>query len=72
MASKVPEIRFAGFEGEWENRFLTEVVKKRKVLNSNMQEDNLLSLSYGKIKRKDIRSNKGLLPSSFSSYQIIV
>ena len=46
MASKVPEIRFAGFEGEWENRFLTEVVKKRKVLNSNMQEDNLLSLSY--------------------------
>jgi len=36
-----------------------------------MQEDNLLSLSYGKIKRKDIRSTKGLLPSSFSSYQII-
>lgn len=71
MANKVPEIRFAGFEGEWDNRFLTDAVKKRKVLNSNMQENNLLSLSYGKIKRKDIRSNKGLLPSSFSSYQII-
>lgn len=71
MASKVPEIRFAGFDGEWSNGILTEVAKKRKVLNSNMQEDNLLSLSYGKIKRKDIRSNKGLLPSSFSSYQII-
>ncbi len=68
---KTPDIRFTGFDGEWDNCFLTEVTKKRKVLNSNMQEDNLLSLSYGKIKRKDIRSNKGLLPSSFSSYQII-
>lgn len=71
MANKVPKIRFAGFEGDWCHSFLTEVTKKRKVLNSNMQEDNLLSLSYGKIKRKDIRSTKGLLPSSFSSYQII-
>lgn len=71
MANKIPEIRFYGFEGDWNHRFLTEVTKKRKVLNSNMQEDNLLSLSYGKIKRKDIRSTKGLLPSSFSSYQII-
>lgn len=71
MASNVPEIRFHGFDGEWNNRFLTDVAMKRKIINSNMQEDNLLSLSYGKIKRKDIRSNKGLLPSSFSSYQII-
>ena len=69
--SKVPEIRFTGFEGDWRHNFLTKVTKKRKILNSDMQEDNLLSLSYGKIKRKDIRGTKGLLPSSYSSYQII-
>lgn len=71
MANNVPEIRFDSFGRVWNNRFLTDVALKRKIINSNMQEDNLLSLSYGKIKRKDIRSNKGLLPSSFSSYQII-
>lgn len=71
MANNVPEIRFDSFGRVWDNRFLTDVALKRKIINSNMQEDNLLSLSYGKIKRKDIRSNKGLLPSSFSSYQII-
>ncbi|WP_052142546.1 restriction endonuclease subunit S [Burkholderia pseudomallei] len=36
-----------------------------------MQEDNLLSLSYGRIVRKDIESNDGLLPESFETYQII-
>jgi len=36
-----------------------------------MIEDNLLSLSYGRIVRKDIESNDGLLPESFETYQII-
>lgn len=39
--------------------------------NSNLQEKNLLSLSYGKIKRKDIDSPDGLLPASFDGYNII-
>lgn len=30
-----------------------------------------MSLSYGKIKRKDIKSKKGLLPNSFDTYQIV-
>ena len=42
---------------------------KRK--NSNLENDNLLSLSYGKIKRKDINSSFGLLPESFETYQIV-
>ena len=34
-------------------------------------ETNLLSLSYGKIIRKDINSNDGLLPESFITYNIV-
>lgn len=36
-----------------------------------MIEDNLLSLSYGKIINKDINSTDGLLPASFEGYQIV-
>lgn len=44
---------------------------ERKNRNSLGQEDNLLSLSYGNIIRKDINSNGGLLPQSFNTYNII-
>jgi type I restriction enzyme S subunit len=36
-----------------------------------MQENNLLSLSYGKIINKDINATDGLLPESFEGYNII-
>ncbi|HEY8588726.1 MAG TPA: hypothetical protein VIL55_04135 [Naasia sp.] len=36
-----------------------------------MKEGNLLSLSYGRIVRKDATSNDGLLPESFETYQIV-
>ena len=39
--------------------------------NTGMQETNLLSLSYGKIVRKNINTTTGLLPESFDSYNII-
>lgn len=39
--------------------------------NVGMVEDNLLSLSYGRIKRKDIDGAGGLLPESFETYQIV-
>jgi type I restriction enzyme S subunit len=39
--------------------------------NEGMREDNLLSLSYGRIIRKDISANDGLLPESFETYQIV-
>lgn len=39
--------------------------------NIGMREDNLLSLSYGRIVEKDIESSDGLLPESFETYQIV-
>lgn len=42
---------------------------KRK--NDGMAETNLLSLSYGKVKRRDINTTEGLLPESFEGYNII-
>ena len=44
---------------------------ERKNKNRFGQETNLLSLSYGKIVRKDINTNEGLLPKSFSTYNIV-
>jgi type I restriction enzyme S subunit len=41
------------------------------VKNRSMEENNLLSLSYGEIVQKDIETNEGLLPESFETYQII-
>ena len=43
----------------------------RKNKNEGLVEKNLLTLSYGKIKRKDIETNEGLLPASFEGYNII-
>ena len=39
--------------------------------NEGLKEQNLLSLSYGKIKRKSIETVSGLLPESFDGYNII-
>lgn len=55
----------------WETHTLYQLVSQVKNKNSDLSEQNLLSLSYGKIKRKDINSNGGLLPESFNGYNII-
>ena len=47
------------------------VFGERKHKNAGLIEKNLLTLSYGKIKRKDINSNEGLLPASFEGYNIV-
>ena len=44
---------------------------ERKNKNIFGVESNLLSLSYGKIVRKNINSNEGLLPESFNTYNIV-
>lgn len=44
---------------------------ERKTKNVLGQETNLLSLSYGKIVRKDINTSEGLLPASFNTYNIV-
>ena len=55
----------------WRVHTLYQLVTQVKEKNSNLQEKNLLSLSYGKIKCKDIDSPDGLLPASFDGYNII-
>ena len=44
---------------------------ERKNKNVGVKEQNLLSLSYGNIIRKDINTTGGLLPASFSTYNIV-
>ena len=44
---------------------------ERKNKNKLGKEDNLLSLSYGNVIRKDINTSDGLLPESFNTYNIV-
>ena len=44
---------------------------ERKNKNKFGTEDNLLSLSYGRVIRKDINTSDGLLPESFNTYNIV-
>lgn len=55
----------------WKMVLLSQVVTQVKNKNSELQEQNLLSLSYGRIKRKPIDTSGGLLPESFDGYNII-
>ena len=56
---------------QWETKYLFQIVSQVKCKNINGQETNLLSLSYGKIKRKNIETTEGLLPASFEGYNIV-
>lgn len=55
----------------WQETDLRMVFTENKVKNIGLVERNLLSLSYGKLKRKDIDNATGLVPASFEGYQII-
>lgn len=55
----------------WETRPLFAAARENTASNKAGVEFNLLSLSYGRIIRKDIAANDGLLPASFETYQII-
>lgn len=55
----------------WDIHRVSNYFHERKVSNVFGREQNLLSLSYGSIIRKNINTNGGLLPASFSSYNII-
>ncbi len=64
-------MRFDEFKYSWKVTTLGEITCQYRESNKNVHHQNLLSLSYGKIVRKDIESKKGLLPASFDTYQII-
>lgn len=74
---RYPEYKDSGVEwlgevpGHWDVVPFYSVAKEREESNIGMLEDNLLSLSYGRIVQKDITSNDGLLPESFETYQIV-
>ena len=55
----------------WGVRVLFQLADQVKNKNKDLAERNLLSLSYGRIKRKNIDSPEGLLPESFDGYNII-
>lgn len=56
---------------EWEINPLLSLFKERKCKNINLKESNVLSLSYGKIIKRDVETNMGLLPESFETYNIV-
>jgi len=55
----------------WQETELRMLFSDNKNKNIGLIERNLLSLSYGKLKRKDIDNATGLVPASFEGYQII-
>lgn len=55
----------------WKTASISTITDENKVKNSDLSEKNLLSLSYGKIIRKDIDLAIGLLPASFDAYQVL-
>ena len=55
----------------WSVRVLFQLADQVKNKNKDLSEQNLLSLSYGRIKRKDINNPEGLLPETFDGYNII-
>ncbi len=55
----------------WQVALASQVFSQVKCKNTGLVEKNLLSLSYGKIKRKSIDATAGLLPENFDGYNII-
>ncbi|MFB4165469.1 restriction endonuclease subunit S [Alteribacillus sp. JSM 102045] len=56
---------------KWDVSTLNLHFIESKTKNEGKKEQNVLSLSYGKIKRRDVESNFGLLPASFETYRIV-
>ena len=55
----------------WEVCKILKLYKERKCKNKGNTETNVLSLSYGNIKRRNVENNMGLLPESFETYNVI-
>ncbi|HIY87725.1 MAG TPA: restriction endonuclease subunit S [Candidatus Bacteroides pullicola] len=56
---------------DWKVCSLSQMAKEHYISNKNIHNQNLLSLSYGKIVNKNINTTDGLLPASFDTYQIV-
>ena len=58
MTNIIPSMRFDEFKYSWKVTTLGEITRQYRESNKNVHHQNLLSLSYGKIVRKDIESKK--------------
>jgi type I restriction enzyme S subunit len=56
---------------DWEVLPFAAVCRENRRSNAGLRETNLLSLSFGRVVRRDISSNDGLLPESFETYQVV-
>jgi type I restriction enzyme S subunit len=56
---------------DWKINTVFQIFTQVKNKNEGLIEQNLLSLSYGKLKRKSIDTVGGLLPENFDGYNII-
>jgi restriction endonuclease S subunit len=48
-----------------------DIANRDKIIESPTRPNNILTLSYGRVKEKNVSDNNGLLPESFDSYQIL-
>ena len=72
LPTKDSKIDWVGaIPSHWNTHPMYYYFDERKHSNSLSEENNLLSLSYGKVIRKDINTNGGLLPNNFNTYNII-
>lgn len=55
----------------WDVKQVSSLFSERKCKNKGNSETNVLSLSYGNIKKRNVETNMGLLPESFETYNII-
>lgn len=58
-------------EHSWSKVPLFIIGNPEKTPNKGLIEKNLLSLSYGRIVRRDFESTEGLVPASYETYQIV-
>ncbi len=55
----------------WDVDRIVDHGTQNKLKNTGLINKNLLTLTYGRIKRKDINTTTGLLPESFETYQVV-
>jgi type I restriction enzyme S subunit len=71
-AYKDSDIEWLGkIPAQWKVAPLFTLARERSTRNIKGEEMNVLSLSYGRIVRRDISENFGLMPESFETYQIV-
>lgn len=73
-----PEYKGSGIEWvgsipkHWDVFPVFAVCGEKEVKNSQGEESNVLSLSYGRIIPRNVEDNYGLMPESFNTYQIVL